>query len=379
MKSFRSAILLLVCVLVAGTAFAQGRGRIEGKIVDEQGQPVAEVLIRAQKMGSPDEMAETKSNAKGEFTLQRVSDGQWRVEFQREGLEAEPATIEVAKNRAPALTVTMAKPVDPMVVINNELKRAAGLMQSGDITGARAIYEELYAKYPQPFQFPFAIATTYAAEKNFEKALEFAKIAAEKDPASVDVKMLTAEIHVEAGNRAEALAILDAIDLKEVQDPVMFINAGIILINDKKRMKRSGCSTACSSGGPISTRSTTTAAGRTWPVRRSTWPKRISRSLSRWRRPTRRKWRTPSRSSPRSTRPRPRRTAGSTRAKRPPYNRRVQLHHLSLKASLVAALFVLGAGAAAQPAGRDIRPPRAARPGKVSRSTPGGSRQSSRS
>jgi predicted Zn-dependent protease len=234
MKSFRSAILLLVCVLVAGTAFAQGRGRIEGKIVDEQGQPVAEVLIRAQKVGSPDEMAETKSNAKGEFTLQRVSDGQWRVEFQRDGLEAEPTTIEVAKNRAPALTVTMAKPVDPMVVINNELKRAAGLMQGGDITGARAIYEELHAKFPEPFQFPFAISTTYAAEKNFEKALEYAKIAAEKEPTSVDVKMLTAEIHMEAGNRAEALAILEAVDLKDVQDPVMFINAGIILINDKK-------------------------------------------------------------------------------------------------------------------------------------------------
>lgn len=233
MKPYRLVIPLLMAVLVATTAFAQGRGRIEGKVVDDLGQPLAEVVIRAQKVGSPEEVAEGKSNEKGEFTLQRLSNGQWRLEFQREGLEAEPVTTEVANNRAPALAVTMAKP-DPMAFINAELKRAVGLMQGGDIPGARAVYENLYVKYPQPFQFPFAIATTYAAEKNYEKALEFANIAAEKDPTAVDVKMLTAEIHIEAGRRDEALKILDAIDVKQVEDPVMFINAGIILINDNK-------------------------------------------------------------------------------------------------------------------------------------------------
>lgn len=233
MKSFRSGILLLVAVLVAGTAFAQGRGsgRIEGKVMNEAGQPLADVLIRAQKVDSPDEVAEAKSNQKGEWSLQRLTNGQWRVEFQHEGLEAEATTVEVIKNRAPELTVTMAKP-DPMAFINDELKRAAALMQGGDLPAARAVYENLYEEFPQPFQFPFAIATTYAAEKNYDRALEYAKIASEKEPTSVDVKLLIAEIYMDSDRRAEARQILEVVDLKEVQDPVLFINAGIIMIND---------------------------------------------------------------------------------------------------------------------------------------------------
>lgn len=235
MKSFRSAVLLLAALLVAGTAFAQGRGRIEGRIVNEQGQPVAGVVVQAQKVGSPDETSAAKSNEKGEFSLPKVTNGEWRVEFRYEGLQVPPATVEVANNRAPALTITMAAPPpDPMVFINSELKRAAELMQAGNLAEARTIYEALHAKYPQPFQFPFAIATTYAAEKNYDKALEYAKVAEGLEPTSVDVKLLVSEIYMDTDRRPEAIALLESIDLEEVQDPVLFLNAGIILINDQK-------------------------------------------------------------------------------------------------------------------------------------------------
>jgi len=232
MKTLRSAIVLMAAILIAANAFAQGRGRIDGRIADHEGKPLAGVQITAQKVGA-EERAEAKSNEKGEFSLQKLSAGEWRLDFQYPGLEVPPATTEVVANKPAMMTVTMAPP-DPMVEINADLKRAGAMMQSGDTAGARAIYENLYTKYPQPFQFPYAIATTYAAEKNYDKALEYAKIAAEKDPASVDVKMLTAEIHMEAGRREEAQAILESIDLKEVQDPLLFINAGIVLINNQK-------------------------------------------------------------------------------------------------------------------------------------------------
>lgn len=232
MKPIRSAIVVVIAILFAGSAFAQGRARLDGRVVGPDGQPLAGVAITAQKAGAQ-ERAEAKSNEKGEFSLQKLSNGLWELQFEHAEFEAEPANVEVANNKAPEITVTMAPP-DPRVAVNAELQRAAGLMQSGDIPGARAIYEGLYAKYPQPFQFPFAIATTYAAEKNYEKAMEFAKIAEEKEPGSVEVKMLVAEIHMEAGRHEEARVILEGIDLKQVEDPVLFINSGIVLINAGK-------------------------------------------------------------------------------------------------------------------------------------------------
>jgi tetratricopeptide (TPR) repeat protein len=232
MHSFRSAIVVVAAILIASTAFAQGRGRIDGRVVGPDGQPLAGVAVTAAKVGA-EERAEAKTNAKGEFRLERLSNGPWQLEFAHEGLEVEPAVVTVENNKAPEITVTMAPP-DPMVAINAMLKEAAGKAQAGDLAGARAIYEELHAKYPQPFQFPYAIATTYTAEKNFEKALEFGKIAAERDPASVDVKLLLAEIYMSTEQHDEARAILDGIDLTQVEEPVLFINAGITLINAGK-------------------------------------------------------------------------------------------------------------------------------------------------
>jgi tetratricopeptide (TPR) repeat protein len=229
MHSYRSAIVLVAAILIASTAFAQGRGRIDGQVVGPDGQPLEGVAVIAAKVGA-DERAEGKTNAKGEFSLQKLSAGQWRVEFLYEGLEVESPVVEVVDKKASGLTVTMAPP-DPMAEINARLMEAAEMAQGGNLAGARAIYEELHAKYPQPFQFPYAIATTYVAEKNFEKALEFAKLAEERDATSPDVQMLVAEIYMSTDRHDEARAVLAGIDLNDVEDPVLFMNAGITLIN----------------------------------------------------------------------------------------------------------------------------------------------------
>ena len=242
MKSFRIAIALLIATLVATAALAQSRGsgRMAGKIVDEQGQPVADVVVKAQKVGETD-IYEGKTNNKGEWAIARVASGEWRLEFSKAGLQGHQMTTEVSEaERGANINITMKKmaaPVDPTVAINQELQRAAGMIQSGDTAGARAIYVSLAEKYPQVYQFPFFIATTYAADKDYAKALEYAKSAEEKDPKSVDVKLLKAELLMELGQKEEARQILDAIDMTQVKDPFPFINSAITMINDGKGLE----------------------------------------------------------------------------------------------------------------------------------------------
>lgn len=240
MKPFRTAIILACALMIASSAIAQSRGtsRIAGKTVDEQGKPVGDVIVKAQKVGQTD-IVDSKSNGKGEWSLRNIAGGEWRLEFSKEGFLTQEGKVTVPDDEAgPSVTVKMVKPAppaeDPTVAINAEIKRAHAMGQAGDTAGARKIYEDLAAKHPTIYQFPFFIATTYAADKDFPKALEYIKQAGEKDPTSVDVKLLESEILMELGQKAEAKALLDAIDMTKVKDPYPFINSAINMVNDGK-------------------------------------------------------------------------------------------------------------------------------------------------
>ena len=107
-------------------------------------------------------------------------------------------------------------------------------MQSRNIAEARKIYEDLLAKYPDVHQLNAYIAQAYAGENNYAKAVEHLKIASDKDPTNVEMKLLLADMLMEKGDKAEALEILKAVDLTQVKDPLPLINASITLINDGK-------------------------------------------------------------------------------------------------------------------------------------------------
>ena len=89
-------------------------------------------------------------------------------------------------------------------------------------------------KYPSIYQLEGFIARTYAAESQPAKALEHLKIAMEKEPNDVDLKLLQADLLMESGDKAGARAILDGVDMTKVKDPFPFMNAAITLINEKK-------------------------------------------------------------------------------------------------------------------------------------------------
>src|SRR3954468_10581091 len=238
----RTAVALIAAALLTTSAIAQprGNGRLVGKVVDEQGQPVPDVTVKAQMTGQPDVLT-AKSDKKGEWRLNGAANGEWKVELSKAGLETAVEVVEVKENNAPPLNVTLPKKgapkADPMAEVNGQVQKAAELAQAGKIPDARKIYEDLLAKYPQIYQLEGFIARTYAAENNVPQALEHLKVNLdkEKDPAQLtELKLFQAELLMESGDKAGANAILSAIDLKDVKDPYTFVNQAINLINDKK-------------------------------------------------------------------------------------------------------------------------------------------------
>jgi predicted Zn-dependent protease len=234
-----TAAVLGFLLVAAGVAGAQirGDGRIAGKVVDDTGQPMVDVQVRAVMEGQTQPL-QTKTNKKGEWSINGLAAGQWTVEFTKEGYDPQKAPIAVDETgRTPNINVTLAKPapkVDPTAELQAEAQKGNALMQQEKFADARKIYEDLLAKYPTVFQLHAYIAQSYAGEKNYDQAIEHIKMVVEKDPSNAEMKLMLGDLMMEKGDKAAALEVMQTVDLTQVKNPLPLINAGITLINDNK-------------------------------------------------------------------------------------------------------------------------------------------------
>jgi Flp pilus assembly protein TadD len=232
MTRARNAALILLCLLLAGPVFAQGKGRINGKVVDDQGKPAQGVQVRATKSDGATLQAVTDN--KGEWKLENMAAGQWNFEFGLNGFDPQRMTVAIADNKNPPIDMKLTKAVDPNVELQAKMKEAGDLQQAGKQVEARKVVEDLLAKYPAATRLNAFIATTYEAEKNYDKAVEHMKIVVEKEPGELDLKMYLAELLTAKGDKVEAQKILDSVDMTQVKDPTIFLNMAISSINAGK-------------------------------------------------------------------------------------------------------------------------------------------------
>lgn len=240
-----AAPLLMTLLLSAPTAAApvpqewRGQGRLAGKVIDEAGEPLEGVTVKAVLPSSDNRGPNTvTTNKKGDWSIGGISRGNWDLDFTLDGYETRRVSASVVEGmRMPTMEITLKKEVvvvDPNEVIRQDLVRAAGLLQDKKFAEARAIYEQLRTRYPEVTQFLPLIARTYSGEGNTAKAIETLRLAAAADPDNVEVTLLLGNMLMESGATEEGSAVLASIDDAKVTDPTVFLNVGIGLINERK-------------------------------------------------------------------------------------------------------------------------------------------------
>lgn len=217
----------------------RGMGRVGGKVVDEGGKPIEGVTVKAMLPQADNKgPAPGKSNSKGEWAIGGLARGNWAIDFIKDGYVTKNISIQVAElTRLPPMEIVMKKAapvVDPNAEIKQKLVEAAGLMNAKQFAQARAIYEDLAAKYPEVTQFRPLIARTHYGEGDKARAIEHLRKAAEQDPDNVEVKLLLGNILIEEGKTAEGQQILASVDESKVKDPTVYLNVGIGMINEGK-------------------------------------------------------------------------------------------------------------------------------------------------
>ncbi len=207
---------------------------------DATGQPIEGVTVKAVMPSSQNRgPGESRTNGKGEWAVGGLANGEWALDFVKGGYESRSISVPVSEsgNRRPIeirLKKKAAPPPDPNAEIKTRLTEAAAKMNAKQFAEARAIYEELSAKYPEVKQFRPLIARTYYGEGNKAAAIEQLRKASAEDPENVEVRLLLGTTLMEEGKSDDARQILSSVDESTITDPAVFLNIGIGLINDRK-------------------------------------------------------------------------------------------------------------------------------------------------
>ena len=246
MSARRMAVVLIGVLALSTVTAAQNRGKTkaQGKVVDEQGQPLGDVIVAAVMDGMDKPFQQTKTNNKGEWKVENLAAGKWKFFFGgKQGLEEKSVDMDVAESGTVSVPdVKLAKPVDHDAVISGEIQKAAELMKGGKPAEARKIYEDILAKYPEA-QPPFraqvygAVAQTYVAENNAAGAAEQLKKATEADPSNTDLQLVYGEMLMQSNDpaqKAQGEKLLLGIDISKVKDPFPYMNVVIGQINAQK-------------------------------------------------------------------------------------------------------------------------------------------------
>lgn len=178
------ALIFLTLFLLATVSVAQdwkGRGRLQGRVLGPDNQPVANAkitLLRGGEEGSGPEPFYT--NKKGRWAYTGLSTGSWNVWIDAEGLQSAETIVQVNEYASPKpVEVTLG--VDQAAVAEQKgdelmmlLQEANRLAQEGKYAESRAKYEIIMAEAKdeaQQIQLKMGIAQTYLAEENHAEAL----------------------------------------------------------------------------------------------------------------------------------------------------------------------------------------------------------------
>lgn len=233
------AVALIVCLAVTATAQDwKGKGRVQGQVVDPQGQPMKGVEVSLHRGGpdGPGPKAFT-TDKKGRWSYLGLAGGAWTVVLQAEGYLISEGTLQVQEFGPPSSPVRIELKRPSAAQLQNEaadlIDQGNRLMQEAKYGEARGLYEQALENTPEGNRAPVmrGIAQSFALENNREAALEMLEKSLALAPDDSDTLRLIIDILLEAGRDEEAKAYIARLPQDEALDATTRLNLGIELYN----------------------------------------------------------------------------------------------------------------------------------------------------
>ena len=239
-------VVLALSLLGAGSLSAQdwkGKARVEGRVSNEKGEPIAGATVQLRRYGNgPD----VKTDKKGRWAYLGLAGGPWDVDVVAPGYQSRKVSVRLSEiDRLPPMQMSLEPvpqavaapppvPKDTSAEILAAIERGNELLAQKNFTGARAEYEKALAALPDNAVILRGIAQTWYGDKKIDEAIATLKRVVELDPADTTAPLLLANLLLEKGNLEEAKAVLAKLPPDSIKDPGVYVNFGVLLLNQKK-------------------------------------------------------------------------------------------------------------------------------------------------
>lgn len=236
-RAFISSALLLG-FFIATDAHAQ-TGAARGKVLDEQGQPIADAKVELVYKGGVTRKYETKTNKKGEYTQVGLQSGIYEVNVTKEGFQpglsggrvtlGEPTYLPDIKLRSAKAAAAAG---GGEAELRTNFNKALELTQAGKYDEAEAAYKALLEKAPSIPEIHYNLGFLYTQKKDWASAEAAFQKALELKPDYSDATTALAKVYQDSGQPDKAIALVSK--AAGSGDAKAQFNLGIFYLNSGK-------------------------------------------------------------------------------------------------------------------------------------------------
>lgn len=250
MPSRFRTILLLIAVLAAAVALPlsaqdwKGRGRVQGLVTNQDGQPVTGATVTVRREGKNDGPEATKTDEKGRWAVGGLATGNWEITIEAAGYNTAAGATKVIEGGFGA-PETLRIELRPAQVTEQATQASASdsaisqgnkFLMEQKFSEARAEYEKALAATEKPETkgaILFGVAQAYAGEGKKKEAIKALEDSLVHKPGDEKVLRYLVRILVTEGREEEAQKYLAQLPQGATVDADTLLNMGIEKFNAK--------------------------------------------------------------------------------------------------------------------------------------------------